>query len=74
MHESDVHQFCQRTTAVVAAGGALHKTVADNQLEHVVLSFGLVQYVVPPGMGEALHVEPSATKVLDTPVPVQSGV
>ena len=73
MHESDVHQSCQRTTAVVAAGGALHKTVADNQLEHVVLSFGLVQYVAS-AMGEALHVEPSATKVLDTPVPVQSGV
>ena len=73
MHESDVHQSCQRSTAVVAAGGALHKTVADNQLEHVVLSFGLVQYF-ELGRGEALHVEPSATKVLDTPVPVQSGV
>ena len=73
MHESDVHQSCQRPTAVVAAVGALHKVVKDKKLEHVVLSFGLVQYVAS-AMGEALHVEPSATKVVGTGVPVQSGV
>ena len=73
MHESDVHQSCHRITAVVAAGGALHKTVADNQLEHVVLSFGLVQYF-ELGNDGVWHVEPSAAKAWDVALPVQSGV
>ena len=51
----------------------MHKTVADNQLEHVVLSFGLVQYF-ELGNDGVWHVEPSAAKAWDVALPVQSGV